>query len=154
MRKTFVVLCFAVLALITTASAQRVDIAFGMGSVVSPELETGDTEHSIQKVGGGTYPAFSVDYLMWKNLGVNGQVAWRARDFPKGSLVYADERLYLYSERGDVALAEASSAGYREHGRFQLQTGSLPTWSHPVVSGGKLFLRDQDVIYAYDVAAR
>ena len=84
----------------------------------------------------------------------DGQVAWRARDFPKGSLVYADERLYLYSERGDVALAEASSAGYREHGRFQLQTGSLPTWSHPVVSGGKLFRRDQDVSYAYDVAAR
>jgi outer membrane protein assembly factor BamB len=84
----------------------------------------------------------------------DGQVAWRARDFPKGSLVFADERLYLYSERGDVALAEPSPSGYREHGRFQLQTGSLPTWSHPVVSGGKLFLRDQDVIYAYDVAAR
>lgn len=83
-----------------------------------------------------------------------GQVAWRGRDFPKGSLVYADERLYLYSERGDVGLAEVSPAGYREHGRFQLQTGSLPTWSHPVVSGGKLFLRDQDAIYAYDVAAR
>jgi outer membrane protein assembly factor BamB len=84
----------------------------------------------------------------------DGQVAWRVRDFPKGSLVFADDRLYLYSERGDIALAEASPAGYREHGRFQLQTGSLPTWSHPVVSGGKLFLRDQDVIYAYDVAAR
>jgi outer membrane protein assembly factor BamB len=84
----------------------------------------------------------------------DGQVAWRTRDFPKGSLVFADERLYLYSERGDVALAEASPSAYREHGRFQLQTGSLPTWSHPVVSGGKLFLRDQDVIYAYDVAAR
>jgi outer membrane protein assembly factor BamB len=84
----------------------------------------------------------------------DGQVAWRSRDFPKGSLVYADERLYLYSERGDVALAEPSPSGYREHGRFQLQTGSLPTWSHPVVSGGKLFLRDQDVLYAYDVAAR
>lgn len=84
----------------------------------------------------------------------DGQVAWRARDFPKGSLVFADDRLYLYSERGEVALAEASPSGYREHGRFQLQTGSLPTWSHPVVSGGKLFLRDQDVIYAYEVAAR
>lgn len=78
MRKTFFVVCFAVIGLVTTASAQRVDIAFGVGSVVSPELEAGDTEHSIQKVGGGAYPAFSVNYLMWKNLGVNGQVAWRA----------------------------------------------------------------------------
>ena len=69
-------------------------------------------------------------------------------------LSFADERLYLYSEGGVVGLAEANPAGYREHGRFELKTGRLPTWSHPVVSGGKLFLRDQDVIYAYDVRAK
>ena len=45
-------------------------------------------------------------------------------------------------------------AQYVERGRFQLKTGNLPTWSHPVVSGGKLFLRDQDTLYAYDVAAK
>lgn len=83
-----------------------------------------------------------------------GQVAWQNRSVGKGSLVFADERLYLYSEGGVVGLAEASPTGYREHGRFELKTGGrLPTWSHPVVSGGKLFLRDQDTIYAYDVRA-
>jgi len=80
-----------------------------------------------------------------------GKAAWQNRSVGKGSLVFADERLYLFSEGGVVGLAEASPTGYREHGRFQLQTGRLPTWSHPVVSGGKLFLRDQDTIYAYDV---
>jgi outer membrane protein assembly factor BamB len=84
----------------------------------------------------------------------NGEVAWRDRSVGKGSLVHADDRLYLFSERGVVALAEASPAGYREHGRFSLETGSLPTWSHPVVSNGKLFLRDQDTIYAYDVRGK
>jgi outer membrane protein assembly factor BamB len=83
-----------------------------------------------------------------------GEVAWRDRSVGKGSLVHADERLYLFSERGVVALAEASPEGYREHGRFSLTTGSLPTWSHPVVSNGKLFLRDQDIIYAYDVRGK
>ena len=83
-----------------------------------------------------------------------GNVAWRDRSVGKGSLVFADERLYLFSENGVVGLAEANPAGYREHGRFRLRQGNLPTWSHPVVSGGKLFLRDQDVIYAYDVTAR
>ena len=82
-----------------------------------------------------------------------GQVAWRDRSVGKGSLVFADDRLYLYSEGGTVALAEANPAAYREHGRFQIRSGNLPTWSHPVVSTGKLFLRDQDVIYAYDVRA-
>jgi outer membrane protein assembly factor BamB len=83
-----------------------------------------------------------------------GEVAWRDRSVGKGSLVHADDRLYLFSERGVVALAEASPEGYREHGRFSLETGSLPTWSHPVVSNGKLFLRDQDTIYAYDVRGK
>jgi outer membrane protein assembly factor BamB len=82
-----------------------------------------------------------------------GQVAWRDRSVGKGSMVYADDRLYLFSEQGVVGLAEANPAAYREHGRFQLKTGSLPTWSHPVVANGKLFLRDQDTIYAYNVRA-
>jgi outer membrane protein assembly factor BamB len=83
-----------------------------------------------------------------------GEVAWRDRSVGKGSLVAADNRLYLFSENGVVGLAEPNPAGYREHGRFQLKTGSLPTWSHPVVAGGTLFLRDQDTIYAYDVRSR
>ena len=83
-----------------------------------------------------------------------GQVAWRDRSVGKGAVIYADERLYLFSEDGVIGLAEASPAGYREHGRFQIETGNLPTWAHPVVSGGRLFIRDQDRIFAYDVAAK
>jgi outer membrane protein assembly factor BamB len=96
---------------------------------------------------------FSSAILTAMNFGT-GQVAWRDRSVGKGSLVFADDRLYLYSEGGTVGLAEANPAGYREHGRFQIRSGNLPTWSHPVVSGGKLFLRDQDTIYAYDVRAK
>jgi outer membrane protein assembly factor BamB len=80
-----------------------------------------------------------------------GDVAWRDRSVGKGSLVFADDRLYLYSEGGVVGLAEANPAAYREHGRFNIQTGNAPTWSHPIVADGKLFIRDQDTIYAYDV---
>jgi len=81
----------------------------------------------------------------------SGQLAWRDRSVGKGSVVFADDRLYLYSEQGVVGLAEPNPAGYREHGRFQIQAGSSPTWSHPIVSNGKLFIRDQDNIYAFDV---
>ena len=83
-----------------------------------------------------------------------GVVAWRDRSVGKGSLVFADERLYLFSERGVAALVEANPAVYREHGRFALETGSLPTWTHPGVANGRLFLRDQDTVYAYDVRNR
>jgi outer membrane protein assembly factor BamB len=69
----------------------------------------------------------------------------------KGSLVYADGNLYALSEGGVVGLVEASPTGYREKGRFKIRQGSLPTWTHPVIAGGRLYLRDQDTIYAYDV---
>lgn len=81
-----------------------------------------------------------------------GEVAWRNRSVGKGSLIYADERLYLYGENGTVGLAEATPAGYTERGRFSisLATGN-PAWSHPIITNGKLIIRDQDNIYAYSV---
>lgn len=84
----------------------------------------------------------------------SGEVSWRDRSVGKGSVVFADDRLYLFSERGVVGLAEANPQAYREHGRFTLQTGARPSWSHPVVANGKLYLRDQDTLYAYDVRAK
>ncbi len=98
------------------------------------------------------------DYLYGFSSGIltamrfdTGEVAWKDRSVGKGSLVYADGNLYALSENGVVGLIEATPAGYREKGRFRIQQDSLPTWTHPVIAGGRLYLRDQDTIYAYDV---
>ena len=80
-----------------------------------------------------------------------GTVAWRDRSVGKGSVIYADGRLYLFSENGVVGLAEATPDGYRERGRFRIAAGTLPTWSHPIIASGRLILRDQDALYAYDI---
>jgi outer membrane protein assembly factor BamB len=80
-----------------------------------------------------------------------GEIAWRNRSVGKGSLVYADGRLYCFSENGVMGLVEATPTGYVERGRFRIPQDSLPTWTHPVVAGGRLYLRDQDTIYAFDV---
>ncbi len=84
----------------------------------------------------------------------DGKVAWQHRSVGKGSVIYADARLYLFSEQGQVALAEATPVQYVEHGRFRITAGELPTWSHPIVTQGKLILRDQGTVYAYDIAAK
>ena len=101
------------------------------------------------------------DYLYGFSSGIltamkfdTGDVAWRDRSVGKGSLVYADGNLYAFSENGVVGLIEATPTGYREKGRFRIQQDSLPTWTHPVVAGGRLYLRDQNTIYAYDVRAK
>jgi outer membrane protein assembly factor BamB len=83
-----------------------------------------------------------------------GEVAWKDRSVGKGSLVFADGHLYALSENGVVGLVEATPTGYVEKGRFRIQQDSLPTWAHPVVAGGRLYIRDQDTIYAYDVKAK
>jgi len=80
-----------------------------------------------------------------------GEIAWRDRSVGKGSLVYADGHLYCLSENGVVGLVEATPAAYREKGRFSIPQDSLHTWTHPVVAGGRLYLRDQNMIYAFDV---
>ncbi|HEX6163026.1 MAG TPA: PQQ-binding-like beta-propeller repeat protein [Vicinamibacterales bacterium] len=84
-----------------------------------------------------------------------GAMAWRDRSVGKGSLAFADNRLYIYSENGVVGLADASPDAYRERGRFTLsqQSGS-PTWSHPIITGGLLVIRDQDSVYAYNVRGK
>ncbi|HZI17909.1 MAG TPA: PQQ-binding-like beta-propeller repeat protein [Pyrinomonadaceae bacterium] len=80
-----------------------------------------------------------------------GEVAWKDRSVGKGALVYADGMLYCLSENGVVGLVEATPEGYRERGRFHIEQDSLSTWAHPVVAGGRLYVRDQNTIYAYDV---
>ncbi len=93
-----------------------------------------------------------------------GKRMWRERDstFGKGAITFADGRLYCLSESdgeadADVALVEPSREGWKEISRFELspqtkirkQNGRI--WTHPVVSGGKLYLRDQDLLYCYNV---
>jgi outer membrane protein assembly factor BamB len=109
--------------------------------------------HSSSVLVGDLLYGFSSSILTALNF-ETGAVVWRDRSVGKGSLIYGDGRLYLYSENGVAGLAEATPAGYREHGRFTIpqQSGS-PTWSHPVVTGRLLILRDQDNVFAYNVAA-
>ena len=80
-----------------------------------------------------------------------GRVLWRDRSVGKGALAYADGRLYILSENHVVGLAEVTASGYRETGRFEIADQGLPSWSHPVISGGRLYIRNQNVLTAYAV---
>jgi len=83
-----------------------------------------------------------------------GKMMWRHRSVGKGSLTFADGNLYILSEDNVVGLAEASPAAYREKGRFEIKDQGWPSWAHPVVSGGRLYVRNQSTLASYDVRAR
>jgi outer membrane protein assembly factor BamB len=82
-----------------------------------------------------------------------GKVMWRDRSVGKGSLTYADGQLYLLGEGNTVGLAEATPQGYREKGRFTIEDQGRPSWAHPVVAGGKLYIRNQGTLTCYSVKA-
>jgi outer membrane protein assembly factor BamB len=94
--------------------------------------------------------------LDWKT----GEVKWAEKKLGKGAIHGADGMFYLLDESsGTVALIEASPDGWKEHSRFKIDpqtTLRKPAgriWTHPVVSNGMLYLRDQELIHCYDVRA-
>ena len=69
----------------------------------------------------------------------------------KGSLCFADDMLYLFSENGgQAALANCSPEGLELSGKVKVD-GSGPSWAHPVVVGGRLYLRYDTHLYCFDV---
>jgi outer membrane protein assembly factor BamB len=82
-----------------------------------------------------------------------GRTLWKHRSVGKGALIHADGRFYILGEDHVMGLAEATPAGYQERGRFTIADQGWPSWAHPVVSGGRLFIRNQSTVTAYDVRA-
>jgi outer membrane protein assembly factor BamB len=91
---------------------------------------------------------------------VTGEVSAQGGGGP-ASVLYADNHLYVHYESGDVALVEASPAGFREHGRFappnppeHLRGPREMAWAYPVVANGRLYIRDLGTLWSYDIADR
>lgn len=90
----------------------------------------------------------------------SGEVLWNEKDsdkrrVSKGSVAFADGRIYYRTEEGPVVLIEPSRKEYLERGRFtQPERTDKPAWAHPVVANGKLYIRDQDTLFCYDVKAK
>src|SRR5438105_3822527 len=89
-----------------------------------------------------------------------GQVEWSERSVAPGAVCYADGRLYLHGEGGEMALVEARPEAYREHGRFtppnppqQRPNLGEKAWAYPVIADGRLYIRDADCLWCYDIKA-
>jgi outer membrane protein assembly factor BamB len=107
----------------------------------------------------------------------SGDVKWQERGVGVGSVCYADGRLYVHAENmtGEVALVEATPEGYREKGRFtppdgpmnrkspltervlseaKSKVGDGRTWAYPIIANGRLYIRDWNCLWCYDVKAK
>jgi outer membrane protein assembly factor BamB len=73
---------------------------------------------------------------------------WKQRGFGHGSLILAGGHLVVLSDRGKLALVEATPAGYRERGSAQVLEGKC--WTAPALADGKLYVRNQEQLVALD----
>ena len=87
-----------------------------------------------------------------------GKIAWggEGADMSHGgtgsaAVTAADGHLYFRYQNGRMVLIEATPSGLKVKGAFSIPGVEHPSWSHPVVAGGKLYLREQDTLYVYDV---
>ncbi|HEV3145713.1 MAG TPA: PQQ-binding-like beta-propeller repeat protein [Gemmataceae bacterium] len=94
---------------------------------------------------------------------MSGKVVWdeKGKGRGKGSLTFADGRLYCYTQDDGILFCiDASAAGFKETGRFsipqqsKLRKPSGRIWTHPVIANGKLYLRDQELLFCYDISAK
>ena len=90
----------------------------------------------------------------WKT----GKVLWTRGRVGSGSgsasVTYADGSLYVRYSNGWVALVPAVAKGYSESGSFKIPNSDTNSWAHPVVVGGRLYLREKDVVWCYDVRGK
>lgn len=86
-----------------------------------------------------------------------GKTKWEDRALGAASLCFADGRLYMHGENGEMALVDPSADGYREKGHFtppdrpERKDAMEKAWTHPVVANGRLYLRDHGRVWCYDI---
>ena len=86
----------------------------------------------------------------------SGKILWRTPEVTEGALVYADGMLYHYEGpmAGIVSLIKATPGGFERCGQFKITKGTAKHWAHPVLAGGRLYIRRGEFLWAYDVAAK
>jgi hypothetical protein len=84
-----------------------------------------------------------------------GRTLHRTKELAMGSAIWADGRLYMLSQEGEMALAKPTDEGFEWHGRFEFVTKRCrDAWAHPVLLDRRLYLRYHGRLTCYDVAAR
>ncbi len=85
--------------------------------------------------------------------GRNGRVLYATKGVATGAMVYADALFYSYAQNGTLALVKASPKGCELVSQTKVTLGKDEHWAHPVISGGRLYIRHGDALMTYDIRA-
>ena len=84
-----------------------------------------------------------------------GKIKWGGKIRGEGdgsaAIVAADGQIYFRYENGKMALVEANPMSYKVNGAFTLPSRNGKSWPHPVISDGRLYIRDQHQLHCFDI---
>jgi outer membrane protein assembly factor BamB len=80
-----------------------------------------------------------------------GEIKYKAKWMSNGVIIVADDRFYCYSDRGEMALVEASPEKFEIVSKFMITKGTEQHWAHPVIYQGVLYVRHGDSLMAYQI---
>ena len=85
--------------------------------------------------------------LDWKT----GEQKFASKELTKGNVIYADGMLYCYSDKGDLALVEATPTAFKIVSNVKVTAGSDQHWAHTVINNGVLYVRHGKSLIAYKI---
>ena len=96
---------------------------------------------------GSGYTKNGIQCLDWKT----GQPTWVTKDLKRASVIYADGKIYAYSERGTIALIDPNPKEFKLISSLKIEEGSGPHWAHLVVHNGRLYVRHETALMVYNI---
>jgi len=115
--------------------SKKLDSRFGGAVVVDGYIyESGDNTRDWQCVD-------------WKT----GEQKYASQAIAKGNVIAADGLLFIYSEKGELALVPATPQGFNVAGKAKVELGNGQHWAHIAMNSGKLFVRHGKTLIAYKI---
>ena len=69
----------------------------------------------------------------------------------RGSVIFADNQLYCYSDNGNMALIRPTGAKMELVSKFKVEKGTKEHFSNPVIANGVLYIRHGNALMAYEI---
>ncbi|MBI5217752.1 MAG: PQQ-like beta-propeller repeat protein [Bacteroidia bacterium] len=88
--------------------------------------------------------------LDWKT----GEVKFKSKALAKGCIISADNMLYAYGEKGELALVKPGITDFNIVSKIKIELGLEQHWAHPVINNGVLYVRHGNVLMAYSISAK
>lgn len=125
----------------------------GVEEAWTSKLET--CQASLVHVDGKLYGSFYQGRKGWAAVDAKtGETIFTEPDFVKGAVLWADGRIYAYSEDGWLRLLQPTADKFEVKGQLRFAEARNDAWAHPVILDGRLYVRYHGKLVCFDVKAR